>query len=105
MPPVTCPACGRENPADARFCAGCGTPLARACPDCGRPAPGDAVFCAGCGRRLEPQPPPTGTPPAPPPAPEHIAEKARASRAALEGEHKQVTVLFADVKGSPGVAG
>src|SRR5256885_15639338 len=22
-----CPSCGRENPDDARFCAGCGTPL------------------------------------------------------------------------------
>ena len=27
---VTCPACGRENPADARFCNGCGAPLADA---------------------------------------------------------------------------
>ena len=27
---VTCPACGRENPADARFCNGCGAPLAAA---------------------------------------------------------------------------
>jgi class 3 adenylate cyclase/tetratricopeptide (TPR) repeat protein len=26
---VTCPACGRENDPDARFCAGCGTPLGR----------------------------------------------------------------------------
>jgi class 3 adenylate cyclase/tetratricopeptide (TPR) repeat protein len=95
---VTCPACGGENPADARFCAGCGGPLARPCPDCGRPAAVDAAFCAGCGRRLGR--PPVGAPPAPPTAPEHIAEKARASRAALEGEHKQVTVLFADVKGS-----
>jgi predicted ATPase/class 3 adenylate cyclase len=27
---VTCPACGRENPADARFCNGCAAPLAAA---------------------------------------------------------------------------
>ena len=32
--------------------------------------------------------------------PEHLAEKIRAGRAALEGERKQVTVLFADVMGS-----
>jgi class 3 adenylate cyclase/tetratricopeptide (TPR) repeat protein len=93
---VTCPACGRENPADASFCSGCGTPLARACPDCGRSATLDATFCAGCGRRLH-QTSLVGLPPAPP---QHLAQKARASRAALEGEHKQVTVLFADVKGS-----
>src|SRR5204862_7741366 len=32
--------------------------------------------------------------------PQHLAEKILTSRAALEGERKQVTVLFADVKGS-----
>jgi class 3 adenylate cyclase/tetratricopeptide (TPR) repeat protein len=32
--------------------------------------------------------------------PEHLAEKIRAGRDALEGERKQVTVLFADVMGS-----
>jgi class 3 adenylate cyclase len=58
----------------------------------------------------------TGTPvAAPPPAaapapvqeraplsytPQHLAEQILTSRAALEGERKQVTVLFADLKGS-----
>ncbi len=32
--------------------------------------------------------------------PQHLAEKILTSRAALEGERKQVTVLFADIKGS-----
>jgi len=32
--------------------------------------------------------------------PRHLAEKIRTSRAALEGERKQVTVLLADMKGS-----
>jgi class 3 adenylate cyclase len=32
--------------------------------------------------------------------PPHLAEKILTSRAALEGERKQVTVLFADLKGS-----
>jgi len=32
--------------------------------------------------------------------PQHLAEKILTSRSALEGERKQVTVLFADVKGS-----
>src|SRR5205823_8905608 len=32
--------------------------------------------------------------------PPHVAEKILASRSALEGERKQVTVLFADLKGS-----
>ncbi len=42
----------------------------------------------------EPEPAPlTYTPP-------HLTEKILASRSALEGERKQVTVLFADIKGS-----
>ena len=32
--------------------------------------------------------------------PQHLAEKILTSRAALEGERKQITVLFADIKGS-----
>ena len=36
--------------------------------------------------------------------PKHIAEKILSSRAALEGERKHVTVLFADVKGSMDLA-
>ena len=32
--------------------------------------------------------------------PKHLAEKIFTSKAALEGERKQVTVLFADLKGS-----
>lgn len=35
-----------------------------------------------------------------PRAPRHLAERVLRSRAALEGERKQVTVLFPDVKGS-----
>src|SRR5216683_2867373 len=41
---------------------------------------------------------PVRVPLASPPA--HLAEKIRLSRSALEGERKQVTVLFADLKGS-----
>ena len=36
--------------------------------------------------------------------PKHLAEKILTSRSALEGERKQVTVLFADVKGSMDLA-
>ena len=42
-------------------------------------------------------------PPAPAPlayTPPYLAEKILTSRSALEGERKQVTVLFADLKGS-----
>jgi predicted ATPase/class 3 adenylate cyclase len=63
--------------------------------------PAGAKFCLECGR-------PTGEQELGPPrfasprsyTPEHLAEKILTTRAALEGERKQVTVLFADLKGS-----
>ncbi len=63
-------------------------------------------FCHECGTRLAgaPSAPAPGVVPTPPaPAaytPQHLAERILTSRAALEGERKQVTVLFADLKGS-----
>ena len=35
----------------AKFCAECGTPLARACPSCGTPADAGRKFCGECGTR------------------------------------------------------
>jgi class 3 adenylate cyclase len=62
-------------------------------------APG-IKFCGECGRSLAPDKcrPPTSDPRAY--TPRHLAEKILQSKLALEGERKQVTVLFADVKGS-----
>jgi class 3 adenylate cyclase len=107
---VSCPSCGRANPADASFCAGCGGRLARACAACGRANDADARFCNGCGQPLAAAEPAAAPPPraAPDPrayTPKHLADKILQSRSALEGERKQVTVLFADVKGSMELAG
>ena len=75
------------------------------CPACGHTAPAGSKFCNECGAKLaaavEPQPsertPRDYTP-------RHLADKILTTRAALEGERKQVTVLFADVKGSMDLA-
>jgi class 3 adenylate cyclase len=100
---MKCPLCQHENTAAAKFCEECAAPLARACAQCGRPLSPTAKFCPECAH-------PTGLSVAPPPAqrfdspesytPKHLAEKILTSKAALEGERKQVTVLFADLKGS-----
>ena len=64
------------------------------CPSCGHENPAGAKFCNDCGARLAPpeaaRDPRSYTP-------RHLAEKILASKAALEGERKPVTVLFADV--------
>jgi class 3 adenylate cyclase len=104
---MRCPHCQHENREGARFCAACGSSIAWRCPACGSQPPLGATFCDHCGIPL------TGTTTAATPptfaapsqmlqayTPPHLAEKILHSRAAVEGERKQVTVLFADLKGS-----
>src|SRR5678815_20302 len=85
----------------ARFCLGCGARLALACSACGTELPGGARFCLQCGHTVAAGSAAPSRSPAPESyTPKHLAEKILTSKAALEGERKQVTVLFADLKGS-----
>src|SRR5829696_557775 len=100
---MICPACRRENPTDARFCTGCGKGLELLCGACQTTNTADSRFCKGCGKPLAAVSAPSAEPSLPAPeayTPQHLAERILTSRAALEGERKQVTVLFADLKGS-----
>src|SRR3954467_7416581 len=98
---MQCPRCQHDNPPQARFCLQCGGRFALTCAECGTELPADARFCLHCGHAVS-------APPAAPPRPmapdayipKHLAERIISSRGALEGERKQVTVLFADLKGS-----
>jgi class 3 adenylate cyclase len=100
---MQCPHCQQENPAGARFCNACGARLEALCAGCGQVNPLGSRFCNACGQNLAS---PVPTAPAPRFAalqvytPQHLAEKILTSRPALEGERKQVTVLFADLKDS-----
>jgi len=47
-----CPSCGSDNGSTARFCATCGTPLARICPRCQGAVADAARFCPTCGQSL-----------------------------------------------------
>ncbi|MFZ1061683.1 MAG: adenylate/guanylate cyclase domain-containing protein [Candidatus Rokuibacteriota bacterium] len=98
---MQCARCQQENPAHARFCLGCGARLALTCAKCGTELPGGARFCLQCGQPVSPESAaqPRFTSPESY-TPKHLAEKILTSKAALEGERKQVTVLFADLKGS-----
>jgi membrane protease subunit (stomatin/prohibitin family) len=54
-PGPVCANCQAANPGGARFCMGCGQPLAPAvahCTECGSELPPGAHFCAGCGTRV-----------------------------------------------------
>jgi hypothetical protein len=96
---MRCPSCGVDTPEGMNFCGRCGAKLAQSCLRCGFENPPGFAFCGRCGTPLTEQPlaqqaqPLVHTPP-------HLAEKILTAKAALEGERKQVTVLFADLKGS-----
>ena len=98
---MNCSRCGQENPPQAKFCIECAAPLARSCGKCGTPLPPTAKFCPECAHPTA-SPAPVQARFASPEAytPKHLAEKILTSKSALEGERKQVTVLFADLKGS-----
>ena len=97
---MQCPRCRTDNRAGRRFCGECGAPLAATCAQCGFANEGAEKFCGGCGAPLAvgADAPPTRSPDSY--TPTHLAERILTSKRALEGERKQVTVLFADLKGS-----
>ncbi len=100
---MQCPGCQHENREGRRFCAECGVSLALACPSCSFSNEPGEKFCGGCGAPLEAQVGSASASRFSSPqsyTPEHLAEKILTSKAALEGERKQLTVLFADLKGS-----
>jgi class 3 adenylate cyclase/tetratricopeptide (TPR) repeat protein len=94
---MLCAACQQESPAGAKFCGDCGARLVPACAGCGTAYRPGQRFCWDCGTQLV-APPSAATPGSH--IPRHLAERILTSKAALEGERKQVTVLFADLKGS-----
>jgi len=104
---MKCPHCQHENPEDARFCNGCGHKLELACPECGKVNPPGSRFCNGCGHDLT-------LPLEPIPKdlsfdekidkiqrylPKGLTEKILSQRDRIEGERKQVTVMFCDMEG------
>ena len=100
---MRCPRCQTDNRADARFCEECGARMEQACPSCGHPVGAGKKFCGNCGTSLTEKAVAATRPTAPAPesyTPKHLADKIRLTRADLAGERKQVTVLFADLKGS-----
>ena len=113
-PGIRCTKCQHDNPPSAKFCHECGTGLPRRCPSCQADLAPTMKFCGECGTEIkglgvkglaatgktEPLTPNPVTPSPLSYTPKHLADKILQSKSALEGERKQVTVLFADVKGS-----
>ena len=104
---MKCPKCQAENPETAKFCRKCGAKFVQVCPNCGYELlPGDN-FCAECGHslalHLEPIPQALSfeekLDKIQSYLPEGLTEKVLAQREKIEGERKQVTVMFCDIVG------
>ena len=95
---MRCPQCRHENPGGARFCLHCGAQLSISCAACSAVLPPGARFCPECGQAvIAPLTPASYTP-------RHISEQILAVRSAIEGERKQVSVLFCDIVRSSALA-
>lgn len=100
---MKCARCQHDNPPDQKFCGECGARLVLSCPSCGAANAPTQKFCGECGAGLaattrgDARTPESYTP-------RHLAEKILASRSAIEGERKPVTVLFCDVVSSTALA-
>jgi class 3 adenylate cyclase/tetratricopeptide (TPR) repeat protein len=95
---MQCPQCRAENRKGRRFCAMCGEVLTFPCSFCNFVNESQEKFCGGCGRSLTDLAWEKASDLSPEAyTPRHIATKILTSRHALEGEHKQVTVLFCDL--------
>ena len=96
-PSTRCARCGHENPGPARFCGACGSGFERTCASCQTPNPPTNRFCHHCGTGFPAAEDRFASPESY--TPKHLAERILSSRSAIEGERKQVTVLFVDVSG------
>ena len=99
---MLCRQCNTGNPPENCFCDRCGAALGALCPTCKYANRQAALFCGGCGRPIGD----AGTGGALQAlravdyTPSDLAIRILNSRSALEGERKQVTVLFSDIRGS-----
>jgi class 3 adenylate cyclase/tetratricopeptide (TPR) repeat protein/ribosomal protein L40E len=104
---MKCPKCQTENPGVANFCGECGADLGRVCPKCNYLNPPQFKFCNKCGSSLI-------IPAKEVPRelsfdeklakiqrylPKDLTQKILAQRDKIEGERKQVTVMFCDMEG------
>jgi len=104
---MKCPNCHFDNREGAKFCNQCGDQFGIACQNCGSKNPPGSKFCDECGQNIAISPEPTRSELTPREKiekiqkylPGGIVEKILAQKNKIEGEYKQVTVMFCDMMG------
>jgi class 3 adenylate cyclase/tetratricopeptide (TPR) repeat protein len=104
---MKCQACQHENPENAKFCNDCGGRLESACPKCRNINPPTSRFCNECGAPLSSSPAPVYRELSSEEKlkklqrylPADVSKKVLAERGKIEGELRQVTVMFCDMAG------
>ena len=104
---MKCPQCQTENPDGFKFCGECGAKFGRICPNCNSVNPLHFSFCGECGH-------PLSLPANQAPLelsfdeklrkiqkylPSGLVKKILAQKGKIEGERRQVTVMFCDMEG------
>ena len=109
---MKCQKCEFENPDGAKFCIKCANPMEFHCPNCGEITPATGKFCMECAYNLVKS---KEAPPIEPTPknlsfdeklekiqrylPQGLTKKILSQRERIEGERKQVTVMFCDIEG------
>jgi class 3 adenylate cyclase/pimeloyl-ACP methyl ester carboxylesterase len=109
---MQCLRCQTENKAGRKFCSACGAELSALCAHCSFENGAGDQFCGGCGKALGGSAAPSVPRALEPSAeeklarsiPKDLAAKILATRGRIEGERRQVTVLFCDLAGSTRIA-
>jgi len=104
---MKCPKCHSENPQGAKFCVECGAKQEVLCPGCGSSNAPDFKFCFECGHNLKTAQEALKKEPAFDEKlakiqrylPQGLTEKILSQKEKIEGERKQVTVMFCDMVG------
>jgi len=108
---MKCPSCNYLNREKAKFCKECGVKLELVCPNCSNSLDLEDKFCDECGYNFKLADEANEKPSqlekvteefeekALSYIPKNLAEKILNNKATIEGERKQITVLFTDVSG------
>ena len=104
---MKCRKCQAENLQTRKFCCECGSKLSLPCPQCGFENIPSDKFCGECGHDLAVAPQPVFKPLSFDEKlqkiqrylPGDLTEKILAQRGKIEGERRQITVMFCDLRG------